>query len=223
MKPKPNSASEGDVWSLDANVSLQAALDSPGCPQPVCQALTGALTWQERNRREVRRALASPRVAPQWSAALLALGATITLEGKDGSSEMLLETFLASRPQGEIRSLHVRTKGLRWGEAHVGRTPADEPIVAAVAAVEMDNGQVGQARVVLTGVWPEAARLAQAPAQLVGGPLDKERIQAVATAVEQEVTPEGDFRGSEEYRRAMAGVLTRRALEQCLGQEVEHV
>jgi CO/xanthine dehydrogenase FAD-binding subunit len=44
-------------------------------------------------------------------------------------------------------------------------------------------------------------------------------IRAVATAVEDEVEPEGDFRGSEEYRRAMAGVLTRRALEQCLEKE----
>jgi CO/xanthine dehydrogenase FAD-binding subunit len=40
----------------------------------------------------------------------------------------------------------------------------------------------------------------------------------VANAIEGEVAPEGDFRGSEEYRRAMAGVLTRRALEQCLSE-----
>lgn len=223
MNHKLKSAGESEVWSIDANVSLQAAMDSPGCPQPVCQALTGALTWQERNRREVKRALASPRVAPQWSAALLALGATVTLEGKGGSSEIPLETLLDQRPEGEITALHVRTEGLRWGEAHIGRTPADDPIVAAVAAIEMDKGQVRQARVVLTGVWPEAVRLAQAPVELVAGPLNRERIRAVALAIEQEVAPEGDFRGSEEYRRAMAGVLTRRALEQCLGQEVEYV
>jgi CO/xanthine dehydrogenase FAD-binding subunit len=49
--------------------------------------------------------------------------------------------------------------------------------------------------------------------------LDAERIRAVAAAIEQEVVPQGDFLGSEEYRRAMAGVLARRALEACLHQE----
>ena len=71
----------------------------------------------------------------------------------------------------------------------------------------------------LTGVWEVPVRLAKAPLALVGGPLDEDTIAAVAAAVEAEVAPQGDFLGSEEYRRAMANVLTRRALEQC--QEVE--
>jgi CO/xanthine dehydrogenase FAD-binding subunit len=85
--------------------------------------------------------------------------------------------------------------------------------------VETDNGVVRQARVALTGAWSEPVGLAEAAAQLVGEPLDEKHIQAVADAVEKEVTPKGDFRGSEEYRRAMAGVLTRRALEACWRQE----
>jgi CO/xanthine dehydrogenase FAD-binding subunit len=78
---------------------------------------------------------------------------------------------------------------------------------------------VRQARLALIGVWPETVRLAEASAQLIGGPLNEISIRAVAEAVEQEVAPRGDFLGSEEYRRAMAGVLTRRALEACLCQE----
>jgi CO/xanthine dehydrogenase FAD-binding subunit len=110
--------------------------------------------------------------------------------------------------------------GIRWGEAHVGRTPADDPIIAAVAVAEIDGDVVRQARVALTGVWPEPVRLAETPAQLIGGPLNEERIRAVAEAVEKEAAPKGDFRGNAEYRCAMAGVLTRRALEKCLGREV---
>jgi len=217
----------GDMWSINAEESLQAVLESPGCPPLLRQTLSGALTWQNRNRRMVRRAVASPRVAPQWSAALLALGATVTLEGSAGSSEVAVETLLAQRPKGEITALHVRMGGVRWGEAHVGRTPADEPIVAAVAGVEISeqDGVIGEARVALTGVGP--VRLAKAPTQLIGTPVDDRaelfaRIGAVAQAMEQEVTPEGDYLGSEEYRRAMAGVLTRRALEQCLAMQSAH-
>jgi CO/xanthine dehydrogenase FAD-binding subunit len=103
----------------------------------------------------------------------------------------------------------------------VGRTPTDEPIVAAVAAVELQDALVQQARIALTGVWSTPVQLAAAANQLVGGPLDAARIEAVARAVEQEVAPREDFRGSAEYRRAMAGVMTRRALEQCMQQERE--
>ena len=181
-----------EMWSVVADAPLQSVLDSPECPPLLRQTLTGVLSWQTRNETPVRRALTSPRIAPQWVAALLALGATVTVE-------------------------------------------ADESIVAAVAVVEMDapstgspprvlavagqGGLVRQARVALTGVWPQTVHLAAAPAQLVGGPLDESSIRAVAEAVEKEVAPKGDFLGSEEYRRAVAGVLTRRAMESCLHQE----
>jgi len=123
---------------------------------------------------------------------------------------------------GRASALHLPLPGSqhRWGVACVARTPADEPIVSTVAVVGMDGDIVHYARVALTGVWSSPVRLARAPDSLVGAPLDPPCILAVANAVESEVAPEGDFLGSEDYRRAMAGVLTRRALEQCLRQEV---
>lgn len=225
-----NPAVAGESWSIDADAPLQSVLDSPECPPLLRRMLTGAISWQTRNEKPVRRALTSPRVAPQWVAALLALGATVTVEGDAGPTDAPVEALLQRRVKGKVSALHVRVGegfpsvsgglgGVNWAEARVARTPADEPIVVAVAMVETGEGVVRQARVALTGVWPEPVRLAEATAQLIGGPLDEECIRAVAEAVEKEVAPKGDFRGSEEYRRAMAGVLTRRALEQCLHQE----
>jgi CO/xanthine dehydrogenase FAD-binding subunit len=131
-----------------------------------------------------------------------------------------LETYLQDGSEGKVTTLRVEVGEMRWGTELVARTPADEPIVAAFAVVELDADVVRQARVALVGVWQEPVRLAQAPAQLVGGPLDAATIEAVAQAVAEEVSPKGDFLGGEEYRRAMAGVLTHRALEACLRQEV---
>jgi putative selenate reductase molybdopterin-binding subunit len=196
------------AWSIDADASLQEVIDDQGCPLLLRRALTGTLSWQTRNETTVRRALASPRLAPQWMAALLALGATVTVEGDDGPMEVPLAEAGSSR----LSVLHVGVDNLRWGEAHVARTPADEPIVAAVAVVRLEGGIVREARVALTGVWLETVRLAEIPARLVGGPLDGDAIQSVAEAVEQEVAPKGDFLGSEPYRRAMAGLVTKRAL-----------
>ncbi len=205
------------MWSIDGEATLQAVLDRPDCPPLFHRVLTGPLSWQARNEITVRRALTAPQVAPLWVAALLALGATVVLEG-EGEQEATLEALLGREVRGRVAALRVQPvrPGLRWGEARVARTPADDPIVAAVAVVDMERDAVHKARVALTGAWPEPVRLAQAPARLVGGPLDQDRIREVAAAVEEEVAPKGDFLGSETYRRAMAGVLTRRALEQCL-------
>jgi CO/xanthine dehydrogenase FAD-binding subunit len=204
-------------WRIDADAPLQAIVEQDECPPMLCDTLSGALSWQTRNETAVRRALASPRIAPQWVAALLVLGATVTVDGEEGPSQVALREVLA-HAGGRVSALHVApgSPGTRWGEAHVARTPADPPIVAAFATVVLADELVGSARVALTGVWPEPARLAAAPASLIGGALDAASIATVAEAVAVEVAPKGDYRGSEEYRRTMAGVLTRRALAQCL-------
>jgi carbon-monoxide dehydrogenase medium subunit len=218
------------AWSIDADEPLQSVLDSPECPLLLRRMLGGALSWQVRVETPVWRALTSLRIAPQWVAALLALGATVTVEGDTGPAVVPLDALLQQGAEGKVTALHTVSiqgaggMGMRWGEARVARTPTDEPIVAAVAVVEMNGGTVRQARVALTGAWSGAVRLAEAPEQLVGGLLDRDRIQAVAEAIEDEVAPKPDFLGSDGYRRAMAGVLARRALEQCLhwnGEEEE--
>ncbi|MFQ6100927.1 MAG: FAD binding domain-containing protein [Anaerolineae bacterium] len=214
-----NPAGLARVWSMDAEAPLQMVLDRPDTSPLLRQTLTGVLSWQTRDETPVRRALTSPRIAPQWVAALLALGATVTMDRENESAEVPLEALLQRKVEGKVSTLHVGVGRLRWSEAHVSRTPADEPIVAAIAVVKMDGDIVHQARVALTGVWPEPVRLAETPGQLVGGPLSEASIRAVAEAVREEVEPKGDFHGSEEYRRAMASVLTRRALQACLDQE----
>ncbi len=116
------------------------------------------------------------QVVPRWSAALLALGATTTTQGAGGSEQRSVEALLEVKKAVNITRLHVPITGLSWGEAHVGRTPADEPIVAAVAAVETTDGIVSQARVALTGVWSKPVSLAVAPANLIGSPLTQAQI-----------------------------------------------
>jgi CO/xanthine dehydrogenase FAD-binding subunit len=75
--------------------------------------------------------------------------------------------------------------------ARTARTRADRPIVAAVARRTPD----GQRRLALTGVAAVPVLVAPTPDAADG------------------LEPPGDFRGSTEYRRALAGVLARRALE----------
>jgi CO/xanthine dehydrogenase FAD-binding subunit len=199
---------------LKAEGPLQLVFEAPGSPEVLRRTLAGSLTWQQRNEITLRKALRSPAQAPVWVAALLAWGATVVCEGE----ERFLSDFLlrgGTQPLLEALRVPLDHGNRTWGESHVGRSPADLPIVAAVAVVDWTDGLVQAARLALTGVWPEPARLAPSSDMLIGGRLDDEQLGRVVSAVQQEVSPPDDFLGGKTYRREMASVLTRRALERC--------
>ena len=203
--------------SLGARVSLQAVYEAPASPELLRRALSATVTWQERNETTVEEALRSPVLAPQWAAALLALGARAAFgEEEEKPLVAFLDRTKPHRRKLVVLHLPLNVDGRVWGEFHIARTPADKPIVAVIAVIDLTDSVVRQARLALTGVWHEPVRLAQSAELLVGGPLNGAHIQQVVAAVEQEVTPRGDFRGSARYRRAMAAVLTRRALNECM-------
>ncbi len=212
----------GEPWAVHPDASLQAVLEAPCCPALLRTALTGVHSWQLRTQTPVGRTLRAFQLMPQWIATLLALGASVRLEQGDGAREVSLERFGRQASSGDIAALHIPLidSACRWGEAHVARTPADEPIVAAFAWVRFGGGVVEAARVALTGVWPEGVRLVAPGNALVGEPLTVEQILTLAARIRERVEPVGDYRGSERYRRAMAEVMSRRALKACLELEV---
>jgi carbon-monoxide dehydrogenase medium subunit len=63
-------------------------------------------------------------------------------------------------------------------------------------------------------VTPIRAR--EAEAVLRGQPVKSGALREAAEKAKQAVDPIGDFRGSAAYKREMAGVFVRRALEQAL-------
>jgi CO/xanthine dehydrogenase FAD-binding subunit len=206
------------AWlSLGAQASLQAVYEAAASPELLRRTLTDATTWQQRNETTVEKATLSPNLAPQWVAALLALGGRVAIQQEE--QEERLPDFMRRKEshRGKLTAVNLPldVTGRVWGESRVARTPADDPIVAAIAVVDFARDSVRQARLALTGVWHEPVRLAQSPVLLVGRPLSDDHIRQVAAAVEREVTPLGDFRGSAAYRRAMAGVLALRALNEC--------
>ena len=201
---------------LNAGASLQDVYQASGISDLLASTLGGTLSWQSRNENTVLRVLQSPTMAPRFVAALLALGVRV-LSGED--EEELLADYLERSEARDVPASAIRMSigipGRVWGEASVSRTPADQPIVAAVAVLDLTNGEVRQARLALAGTWRGPVGLAGSVESLVGGPLDEKRISEVAAAVEREVEPRSDYRGSADYRRALAPVLARRSLEDC--------
>lgn len=204
-----------------AGAPLQDLYDSPECPELLRTSLAGSISWQQRCEITVQQALLSPNLAPLWISTLLACGARVSFPDPS-SGESLLASFLKrSDPRhGELEAVLIPldVPGRLWGSAQMGRTPADRPIVAAVAVVDLSRDRIRQARLALSGVWQQHVRLAESTQQLIGERLSPESIQQVAAAVRREVQPASDWLGSVEYRKAMAGVLASRALHGCLEQ-----
>ncbi|HEY81079.1 MAG TPA: hypothetical protein G4O05_08405 [Caldilineae bacterium] len=208
---------EAGFLRLEGDAPLQSVVDAANAPELLKQVLRRSYSWQERNDVSIRRAALSPDRGPLWAAALMAWDAYVLFD----SGEMASYAHYMRRevrPEGRSTDLLIppEAENLRWGVADVARTKLDMPIVGAVAVVEFDGEQVKAARVALTGVWKHTADLAQAPEALVGQRLTPEIIGAVAEAIAVETDPRPDYLGSVEYRRAMAKVLSRDALERCL-------
>ncbi|MFC1959789.1 FAD binding domain-containing protein [Chloroflexota bacterium] len=209
---------------VGASVSLETLVRDERTPALLREILTRSLTWNRRNGVSLGEAVEYPTEFPELMAALLALDVTLTFAvpgehrvklvdlGRDLAQPKLprhgLMTLAELPPAGPWQT---------WGTACVARTPRDQAIVSVSAVLVTDEtGHVVTARLALTGVWAGPACIAvTASAALSGLPLDDAAIEMTAAKVQAEVTPVADYLGSAAYRRAMVGILTRRALAAC--------
>ena len=86
-------------------------------------------------------------------------------------------------------------------------------VVGAAAVVTLADGRVSDARIAITALAPTIRRVPAAEAAFVGGAADEAAIAAAAREAAAASAPISDVRASERYRRAMAEVIARRAVE----------
>jgi carbon-monoxide dehydrogenase medium subunit len=106
----------------------------------------------------------------------------------------------------------------------VERRAGDWAVVSSGAAVWLEDGVIGDARVGLAAVGPNTAGIPAISEALRGkAPTEELFAQAGAIAAES-CNPSTDMRGSVEYKRHLANELTQRALRRSVarinGQEV---
>jgi carbon-monoxide dehydrogenase medium subunit len=97
------------------------------------------------------------------------------------------------------------------------RTEDDYATVAVGAQADAQGNQCTSLRVALVAAGPTAIRAEAVERELQGKEVTAASIRRAAEAVEPLVDPLDDFRGSSEYKRDMAVVFTRRALERVFG------
>ncbi|MCL4395623.1 MAG: FAD binding domain-containing protein [Chloroflexi bacterium] len=149
--------------------------------------------------------------------ALLALDAQVTIVRKEPMNVPAAD-FLSMREHLLMMALMTQVAfplaNPRASLQIVGRTPRDRPIVAVCAAARFDGDSAHGVRIALSGVGETAVRARAAEALLEGQAESEPQIEAAARVAAQGLEPRGDFRGSVEYRKEMAVVLTGRAVRE---------
>lgn len=177
---------------------------------------------QVRNRGTLGGSLAHADPAADYPATILALDAEIHIKGPQGwrkvkASEFFQGLFTVDLAPNEIIAgiQFAPVKAAAYAKLH--QRASHFAIVGVAAAVEVRNGMFQSARVGVTGASTHAVRLASVEQALTGKPATKETIaSAAAGATVDDVN--SDIHGSDEYRRAMLKVFTRRALETALAR-----
>ena len=127
-------------------------------------------------------------------------------------------------PEYPDPGIRLRIPSGRVGSAYLelARRHGDFAVAGVGALLSLSgSGAVDDARVVLIGVRDTAIRSVAAEGALVGREPVEEVFAEAAEAIDPEIEPVSDLHGSSDYRRHVAKVLVRRALEQAHERALE--
>jgi len=176
---------------------------------------------QVRNRGTIGGSLAHADPAADYPTAIMALEATITVQGSAGVREIAAKDFFnglfttSLKADEIITGITVPAYGKGTGGAYQKHAhPASGYAVVGVAALVMvSGGNITAARLAVGGVTVNPVRASAAEAALVGKAATAENFAAAAALVAQAISnPLSDHYASSEYRTHLAGVLAKRAL-----------
>jgi carbon-monoxide dehydrogenase medium subunit len=179
---------------------------------------------QVRNRGTVGGSIAHGDPASDMPAVMLAAESTMVLRSPGGEREVAASDFFVDYLTTAVGDGEILTSirlpaldGYGHGYQKFNRRREDWAMVAVCALVKRaQDGSCEDVRIGLTYMASTPLRATAAEAALRGQPLDPERIRAAAEQAAEGTDPPGDLNATPEYKRHLARVLTRRALEEAV-------
>lgn len=178
---------------------------------------------QVRNRGTIGGSLAHSDPAADYPAAMLALGANIEATGPNGkrtiaADDMFKGLFQTALEANEIvTAVHVPTTNAKGSGVAYAKFPhpASRYAVAGVAVwVRIEDDQVADIRIGVTGATDHAQRAKKAEDALKGKPMTDESVTAAAKLASDGLTTIGDMYASADYRAHLVNALAEQALNQ---------
>ena len=214
--------------AIGALTTYSELLDSPVRAYGLLRdALPDIGDVQVRNRGTVGGAIAHCDPASDLPAVLLALDAEIVARSARGERTIPADGFFQGSFQTALADdeivTEVRILGPRddAGSAYVSLSQrASGYSIVGVAAVVIKEGgsAITRSMVALTGVGEAPYRAKAVEAALIGNEGTVEAIVSAASHATDGVSVNSDIHADAEYRTAMAGIYTRRAIQAALAR-----
>lgn len=180
---------------------------------------------QVRNRGTIGGSLAHADPASDFPSVVTALHGEIVARGPGGERTIPARDFFqdiwtsaleADEVITEIRIPYAQGQGA-YGYEKFRQRASDWAIVGVAVSVERQNGTIDRASVVLTNVGTTPVVAEGVEQALAGQPASAETVRAAAEHAADGLDPSPELKASPDYKRHLARVLTRRALNQALG------
>jgi len=176
---------------------------------------------QVRNRGTIGGSVAHADPAADFPVILTALNASFVLESRSQSrtvaaADFFLDFFTTAMKANEIL-MEVRiplpSSGAGSSYAKLGHPASGYVVVSAGALVSRRSGSCVSARIAVGGLASGPRRAVAAEAELEGKSFTSQAIAAAAAKVSEEIDVEDDDYAGADYKRQMASVYVRRAIQ----------
>ncbi len=182
---------------------------------------------QVRNRGTIGGSLVHADPAADWPAAMVALDAEIVARSPSGervikAADFFVDMLTSAVKEDEIVTeirLPVPAQPKAAAYLKVPQSASGFAIVGVAAQLDLDNGKCKDVSIGITGLAPKAFRAKSVEDALRGKALDEATIKAAVEKADAEASDVmEDIHASGEYRRHLARVYTRRALQAAAGR-----
>jgi len=184
-----------------------------------------------RNWGTVGGSLCHADPAEDLSAAFGAIRAEVVARGPGGERVVPVRELAAGPFETVLAPAEVVTEiraplrpGTGSAYVKVERRAGDYAVAAAGALVRLEGDAIADVGIGLAAVGAPHSVAAETEQAILRRPADEATLDLAATAAAEECAPVADQRGPSDYKRALAGELTKRALRTAIararGQEV---
>lgn len=180
-----------------------------------------------RNLATVGGNIAHADPANDHPATMLAYRAELVATGPNGERTIPIDEFFitgfttALEPDEVLTRIRIPAPSSRSGGAYekLERKVGDYAIAAAAVQLSLaEDGTISEVGIATTNVSFDLQRCADAEQALRGRQPDDDAISEAAELAARAADPTPDLRGPVEYKRAMAGTMTRRALQRAVAR-----
>lgn len=175
-----------------------------------------------RNRGTVVGSIAHADAAAELPAVCLATSATMHIASTEGNRLVQAADFFegyfttAVQPNELLIAVDFPEPSPTTGGSvvEISRRHGDYAMCGLACSIDVPDGVISSAALSFFSVASTPVRIDEAEAVLIGSRPTKEAFAEAASIVSEALDPEDDIHATANYRRHIAGVLTRRGLEQ---------